>query len=284
LYASGKKIDVDTEMAKPEDFYVGVLDFFSILLPGAVVTWTAWVWLTLQTPPQATPSPFVPENEAGKWVAFVLSAYGIGHIVFMVASQVDRTFDCFRKHVLRRLKNDHDKAIEKHALETVTALRLASMSAAPILGLTSPATEPAQAWANKIVRRAIEPRIPDVTNNYQWSRAFLRLRAPAALGEVLRIEADSKFFRSLFVVFVFLAIYSYANLSGYDKLPLRFSSLALLAALSYWRYAERRQKGIDEAYRSTIVYFTIAEHSEDGVSPVLGSSGRDGGRAPLGPN
>jgi hypothetical protein len=96
------------EMAKPEDFYLGVLDVFSILLPGAVVTWTAWVFLGLSTASQ-----FVPQNEAGRWVAFVLSAYAIGHIVFMVASQVDRTFDQFRKHVLRRLKNDHKNQLKR---------------------------------------------------------------------------------------------------------------------------------------------------------------------------
>src|SRR5262249_22920666 len=44
---------------------------------------------------------------------------------------------------------------------------------------------------------------------FQWSRAMLRLRAPAALVEVERYEADSKFFRGLCVamfalVFVFL--------------------------------------------------------------------------------
>jgi hypothetical protein len=263
-----QKNKTGTEMAKPQDFYVGVLDIFSILLPGAVVTWTAWVWLSQAPFENAITSntAFVPQKESGQWVAFLLSAYAVGHIVFMVASQVDRTFNWFRKYVLRRLKSDYDITVEKNALEAVTALRFASVSAAPIPGLTSPPTESAKAWASKIVGRAIEPRIPEMTNNYQWSRAFLRLRAPAALAEVLRIEADSKFFRSLFIVFVFLAVYCLVNLWGSDKLPLRLSLFLVLAALSFWRYAERREKGIEEAYRSAIVYFTISDVSEDSAS------------------
>jgi hypothetical protein len=29
-------------MAKPSDFYIGVMEIFSILLPGAVITWSGW--------------------------------------------------------------------------------------------------------------------------------------------------------------------------------------------------------------------------------------------------
>ena len=76
---------------------------------------------------------------------------------------------------------------------------------------------------SKILRKAAEPTILDVTNNYQWSRAVLR--APAALAEVLRIEADSKFFRSLCVVFVFLSIYSLVHLPGSEKLSVSFGLL-----------------------------------------------------------
>jgi len=80
-----------SEMAKPEDFYVGVLDVFSFLLPGAVVAWTAWIWLGGAT----AFGELVPHDEIGRWVAFVLTAYAAGHIVFMIASEVDRTFDRF---------------------------------------------------------------------------------------------------------------------------------------------------------------------------------------------
>ena len=55
-------------MAKPADFYVGVLDVFSILLPGAVVSWTAWVWLGGET----ALHDLVPRDDTASWVAFVL--------------------------------------------------------------------------------------------------------------------------------------------------------------------------------------------------------------------
>jgi hypothetical protein len=40
-------------------------------------------------------------------------------------------------------------------------------------------------------------------------------------------------------------------------LPLSLAIFLPLAVLSYWRYAEQRQKGITEAYRSVIVLFAI---------------------------
>ena len=259
------------EMPKPGDFYVGVLDVFSILLPGAIVTWTVWVWLGQPT------YEFLPQDDSGKWVAFILSAYAIGHIVFMVASEVDRTFLTFRRHVLYRIKKDPD--LDQNALQAITALRLTSLSAILIIKRDEsgnekpnedvPSKDVAE-WAKKFLPVAVDPSISEMMNSYQWSRAVLRLRAPAALAEVLRFEADSKFFRSLFIVFVFLAACSFVNLPEYEKLHFPPPILLVaLAALSYWRYAERRQKGIEEAYRSTIVYFTITDVRANGASTAI---------------
>ena len=256
-------------MAKPADFYVGVLDFFSILLPGAVVSWTAWVWLG----DEAALGSLLPSGDAGRWVAFVLAAFAAGHIVFMLASLVDLTFDCFRKNILRRTLSRYRRTVEDSVLQAASALRMVSLDAEPLPN-QRPSAARAEIWAREVLRKrdVVASTILEPTNTYQWARAVLRLRAPAALAEVLRLEADSKFFRSLFVVFVFLAICSLVHLPGSDKLPLSAGVLLPLAILSYWRYAEQRQKGTIEAYRSVVVLFSIK-----GVVPATmpGSEGDD---------
>jgi hypothetical protein len=138
-------------------------------------------------------------------------------------------------------------------------LRLISLIAEP-LEVPNPAAQRAEMWARNILSKFGEyPTIPEPTNIYQWSRAVLRLRAPASLAEVLRLEADSKFFRSLFVVFAFLALCSFVHLPGYERMPLSAWISLILAGLSYWRYAERRHAGITEAYRSAIILFALGQ-------------------------
>jgi hypothetical protein len=240
-------------MAKPSDFYVGVVDIFSILLPGAVVTWSGWLWIR----DEVELSDRLPEGEIALWVAFVLVAYAAGHFVFLLASWVDRTFNLFRTRILRKCMTQFDRDIEKAAFAAVTALRRVSLAAWPEADRDF-LTDDTEMWARNVLKKpGTGPIIAEPSNSFQWSRAVLRIRAPAALAEVLRHEADSKFFRSLFVVFILLAACSLARLPGSDRLPLPFWFTLLLAVLSYWRYAERRLKCIEEAYLAVIVYFTL---------------------------
>lgn len=254
-------------MAKPADFYVGVVDIFSILLPGAVVSWTAWLWLG---DPKLL-SNLRLEGGIAPWVAFVLASYAAGHLVFMLASLVDLSFDKFRDRVLVNTLHPDRQAQERNARDAATALRGVSLGISPKISKTP---EQLEIWARYILK--MEGKVPDTPvpiNTYQWSRAVLRLLAPSALAEVTRIEADSKFFRSLFVVFALLAICSVAHLPGYDRLPISVPAMLLLAALSYWRYAEQRHKGTVEAYRSVVVLFSMG--GKAAASPPAKAAGAD---------
>jgi hypothetical protein len=234
-------------MMKPTDFYVGVLDFFSILLPGAVVSWVVWIWLGADK----TIGDLMPRGEVGLWITFALASFAAGHLVFMLASLIDVTVDGFRKTVLRKTLKAERRIVEDNAYEAASALRNVSLAAE---GSSAPAAARAEEWARRVLLKPdASPKIPLPTNTYQWSRAVLRTRAPVALAEVLRLEADSKFFRSLVVVFVILAACSLVHLPGSERLPLPAIVLLILAALSYWRYAEQRQKGLVEAYRAVII-------------------------------
>jgi hypothetical protein len=209
---------------KPGDFYVGVFESFSILLPGAAlaasvvhVGWIDPAWLA--RPPFGSP--------AAQWVGFALAAYAAGHLVFLAASALDDTlYDPLRKSVWKDRPGD--------AYAVATALRerelragLASLECAAAMGGDRP------------------------MNTFSWAKSVLLLRWPSAAANVERYEADSKFFRSLVVVGV--AISAIALAQGAVGAAV---VIAGLAAACFWRYAERRYKSTLWAYRHVIVLLT----------------------------
>jgi 8-oxo-dGTP pyrophosphatase MutT (NUDIX family) len=154
---------------KPSDVFVGVIDFFAVLLPGAIIVAIASPHLP---PFLLGPDGIVP-NLAGpeRWVAFIFAAYAGGHILFFVGSALDSTlYDPLRRWAIPPEK---DRAFTE---------------------------------ANKIKKSFVPVFDKDVVNVFQWSRARLRLSAPEALVEVERFEADSKFFRGLSVAMYVLVV------------------------------------------------------------------------------
>src|SRR4051812_10521593 len=104
--------------------------------------------------------------------------------------------------------------------------------------------------AMRLKARALSPLDAESSiNAVQWCRARLSKEHPAALVDVHRFEADSKFFRSFVVVLFGLAIYFAAI---HRDLPrLGWSLPFLIPAL--WRYIDQRFKATQQAYWSTIV-------------------------------
>lgn len=80
---------------EPQKFFIGLVDFFAIILPGALLTFLVkdklgeyllgWHYGELTGPPG--------------WVAFLGASYLLGHFVFLIGSWVmdDFTYDPMRK-------------------------------------------------------------------------------------------------------------------------------------------------------------------------------------------
>lgn len=197
----------------PGSFYLGVVDFFSIMLPGGVLAYF------LSGPYQAsvfgTLFPAIPPGTAG-WVIFLFAAYLLGHIVFLLGSYLDNIYDPIRKRVWPK---ENDFAFQQ---------------------------------ADRLKRERLGADAAKAINTYQWARAILTLHHPAGMAEVARLEADSKFFRSLVVVLIILLAATLAN--DWHQTGAVFPVLLGIAAvLSYWRYTERRYKSTEQAYRFMIV-------------------------------
>ncbi|HZR58402.1 MAG TPA: hypothetical protein VFA74_16130 [Terriglobales bacterium] len=210
---------------KPETFLIGVIDFFSIMLPGAVVTYLAKADVAPVLFGKVFPE-YTSETEG--WAVFLFSSYLLGHFVFLIGSKFDDAYDCIRK-----------------ASE--------GKRSSPVCGWLGKTLLPKDAHlaVEKIIeiKRKYLPEVDGkfIINAFQWAKARLTLQCPGALQEVHRFEADSKFFRSLLVVLLILAI----ALLFKGKLLLSLFCLAL-SWLSFWRYVERRFKATEQAYRYII--------------------------------
>jgi hypothetical protein len=69
---------------KPSDFYLGVSELFSILIPGFVATIVVSIYFDVLKYPTAGPN---------EWILIMVSSYICGHILFAVGSLWDGLYD-----------------------------------------------------------------------------------------------------------------------------------------------------------------------------------------------
>jgi hypothetical protein len=200
-------------MPKPSEFYVGVLDFFAILLPGAITT----AILTPRLGPFVLgPLIAAPADDAGKWVAFLIGSYFFGHLVFLVGSYIDGFYN-----VLRERFHPYGN-------------------------------ESAYQCATRIRDSLIDANERQALNTFQWACSVLIAKCPAAAEDVHRLEADSKFFRSLLVVCALSSVAFLTDGRGTGSLV----TLALVLPC-FARYYERRLKSTTQAYVHVIAMFRL---------------------------
>ena len=217
---------------KPGDIFVGILDFFSIIMPGAVVVFAISPWCH-ENVFNGGVLPTI-NTEAHHWVAFGFASYFVGHCIFLIGSQLDEpVYDKrFRRHFARKSKDQ--------AFEVVREMKEAEVNL--VARGSRPATEPA------------DKSLQDAVNVYKWAGAVLRLAHSDALSEIRRLEADSKFFRSFAVVLAgFTAYFAFARQDAGPTVV-----FAALTGLSCYRYAEQRWKTIELTYQ----YFMAMRHAK----------------------
>jgi len=149
---------------KPNDLFVGIVDFFAVLLPGAVLTFM------LQNVKVSMLNDRINDllkdrSTEAKWVIFVIASYLFGHFVFLIGAKfLDDLYDATyakRQGIKRRWRLlKHVGGIKREALQSAHLIE----------------------------------------NQFKWARAYVKLNKPEAATEIDRLEADSKFFRSMVVV------------------------------------------------------------------------------------
>src|SRR6266566_866477 len=176
---------------KPSDFFIGVIDFFSVLLPGALLTFFLKGLLYRRLFGEGMVFPAL-NNEAQKAIAFLLATYVVGNLIFLMGSLLldNLVYDKFLRNTFFRKNFD----LAYLAATSIREQHLASETAID------------QIVAAKKLTAADETKLlakdrREVVNTFKWAQDYLAVRYPATLTDLQKQVADSKFFRSLVVAF-----------------------------------------------------------------------------------
>ncbi len=219
---------------EPQKFFIGVIDFFSVLLPGAVLMFfmKPLLWRLLEYTP-----------DKAELAIFLILSYLIGHFIFLLGSVV--LDDCIYDRVKAATFAEQVECVASGKGLSPTWARLLAKAV-----IKKNAPQPLR-QALKIKEYYLGPLNASTSiNTFQWAKARLALDHPEAIASVQRFEADSKFFRSLFVVLCLIFPVNLWKLWHSDMatlIPLLLSFLVLLA-LAFWRYFDQRLKATNQAY------------------------------------
>ena len=216
----------------PEKFFIGLVDFFSILLPGAVLTYLLKGDVGLCFPDDRYSKLAGTEG----WAVFLFTSYLVGHFIFLVGSWLldDRVYDPIRKATDAR-------QVKCLAAGENLSPKLARWLAACFFRNS---VDDAVHQAERIKERYLDSlNASSAINTFQWSKARLALEHSEALATVQHFEADSKFFRSF--VIVLCVLIPWGSLTKRPQVAIA-SVVALVPAL--WRYVDQRVKATNQAY------------------------------------
>lgn len=219
-------------MAKPDDFFVSIVDFFSIILPGALVAFILKDFAMAQVfgsvLPQIT-------SEISKWIAFIFASYLVGNFISLASPWLDPLYN--RVYA----KYQQAKAEQEAEMNIRQKIKLFWR------GIKSPqkiGDGPLLVYSKELKRRALEDAEHitarphgKIMNTIRWATALVRIQNPSAAKDIDRIEANSKFFRSLAISLLFVSIYLAFYVPG-----IAFTSCLVLMFLSCWRYMNLRWK------------------------------------------
>ncbi len=246
---------------EPEKFFIGLMDFFSILLPGALLTYL----MMDQVGPVVLAERYSGLAGTEAWAAFLFASYLFGHLVFLFGSWLDEFYDWARSFTLN-----------SQIAQLACRNRLLPWPARALIWLVFKRERNlAVDRAGRIKQQALDAlQARDSINTFQWCKAFLNIESPASLAVVQRFEANSKFFRCFTIVLLLLLV-AWPLQHRWPLATLPVGLVLLLLAL--WRYMEQRFKATNQAYWSVITLAARSGKTLDKAKPLPGSPTHAGG-------
>lgn len=221
----------------PQKFFIGLMDFFSILLPGALLTYL----LMGEVGPMVLGDRYAKLTGAQAWTVFLFASYLFGHLIFLLGSWLDEFYEWARS---RTLNFQISTLARRGALLNWPARFLVWL-------VFKRERNIAVDRAGKIKHQALSPlQAKGAVNTFQWCKALLNVECRESLAVVQRFEADSKFFRCLAIVLLLVLV----AWPLHHKWPAKSGAPIVLAllVLAVWRYMEQRYKSTNQAYWSVI--------------------------------
>jgi 8-oxo-dGTP pyrophosphatase MutT (NUDIX family) len=218
---------------EPQKFFIGLVDFFAILMPGALLAYLGKDWAA----GMLFGRPAWPRDSGEHWMVFLFASYLLGHFAFLFGATLDDLlYDPLRKCTYW---GQIDRLAQGKGRSPRPWRRLAAL-------LFGTQADRAVMEAQRIKARALHElskEAPYAINAYQWCKARLSKDHAEGLVAVQRFEADSKFFRSFAVVLALLLVI--VAFQG-RWIATAVSGGLLIPAL--WRYADQRFKATQQAY------------------------------------
>jgi hypothetical protein len=225
---------------KPQNFFIGVVDFFSVILPGALITY--FLMGIINDSLFGDNKVFaLLGSEAAKWIAFLITTYIIGNLIFVVASLLldQLIYDKLLRNIF--FKKNFD--LSYHAATNIRDEYV------PTSSLLNQIISSGKLKPEEVVKLFSKPK-QEIINTYKWSQVFLAFKNPGIIDEVKKLEADSKFFRSLVIAFLIIGfVLLFGNEGGDITISI---SVFVLALLSLYRYGDLRYKSTEKAYELII--------------------------------
>ena len=222
----------------PQKFFIGLVDFFSVLMPGALLAYLGNNFTTDLLPGQ----PCFPQDRPENWMIFLFASYLLGHFLFLIGSILDDfVYDPIRDMTD---KKQIDRLLSGRALSPKFYRWVARVCF----------KKHADAAVNQVVsiKNGYLKQIGGSTtaiNAFQWCKARLATDCPGALVTVNRLEADSKFFRSFipFLLILFgMSLYKLLLAAPSVILMVSFGgSTIFILLVVFWLYVKRPPVRID---------------------------------------
>jgi 8-oxo-dGTP pyrophosphatase MutT (NUDIX family) len=243
---------------EPQKFFIGLVDFFTILMPGAMLTYVVKDW--------GAANLFglnfgVALDRTEPVIVFLFFSYLLGHFIFLISAILDeRLYDPLRAltdwgQIARRLSKG----------KTLSASWMRRLAKSDLMFGGN--ADGAVMQAQRIKARALASLdAEDAVNAFQWCKARLLLMSDQqTFAAVQRFEADSKFFRSFFVVLAALTVV-YAC-----RWELPATALCLIGMLlAFLRYIDQRFKATQQAY------WLVISHEAEGAKLAAAPPRQDG--------
>ena len=231
---------------EPQKLFIGLIDFFSILLPGALLTYL----FKDRAGPRIFGDHYYKLAGTEGWAVFLFSSYLVGHFIFLLGSWI------LDDHIYDRMRTaTYAEQIKRLGKGEKLSARWARWLAVRFF---KPDLDKTVRQAVRIKEHYLDSLYASSSiNAFQWCKARLTLGHPEAIATVERFEANSKFFRSLVVVLCLLVFWELGM-----RRPLNALAVAVLLLLAFWRYVDQRVKSTNQAYWYII---TLEGSSDSGV-------------------
>lgn len=227
---------------KPGDFFLGATEFLAVLVPGA-----AAIYLVQPLVAPFVPNQLRPPDGPERWIAFLVLAYALGHMLHAGVSSLDKRI--YDHWYLKQYQPDHYRAVRLVAKDGIAALAGDAKA------------------VNTLYARVVSQVGHDATgtSRYDWCLSFIHTQSAAAAQEVDRYQANSKLFRSLAVVFGLAALVT----AGYGAWGTAAVSL-LLVPLAIYRYCSLRWDATKRLYEYYLLLHKYPGKNSE-VSPSAAS-------------